>query len=111
MPFGLGFGETILIFFIILIFFGPKRLPEMGASLGKGIRDFKRALNGVTAELESELAHARPVAPAVVYEGAGAEPVGQIAAESPTAPVLSADIAPPVETMTVAPAPAEQANG
>ncbi|MDB4947671.1 MAG: replication protein DnaD [Gemmatimonadetes bacterium] len=52
MPFGLGFGETILILAIVLIFFGPRRMPEMGASLGKGIRDFKRALNGLSAELQ-----------------------------------------------------------
>jgi sec-independent protein translocase protein TatA len=51
MPFGLGFGETILILAIVLIFFGPRRMPEMGAALGKGIRDFKRALNGMSAEL------------------------------------------------------------
>jgi sec-independent protein translocase protein TatA len=51
MPFGLGFGETILILAIVLIFFGPRRMPEMGASLGKGIRDFKRALNGISAEI------------------------------------------------------------
>jgi sec-independent protein translocase protein TatA len=52
MPFGLGFGESILILAIILIFFGPRRMPEMGAALGKGIRDFKRALNGITADLD-----------------------------------------------------------
>jgi sec-independent protein translocase protein TatA len=47
MPFGLGISETILIFAVVMLFFGPKRLPELATGLGKGIRDFKRALNGV----------------------------------------------------------------
>ncbi len=38
---GLGMWELLLIFFIILLFFGAKRLPEIGSSLGKGIREFK----------------------------------------------------------------------
>jgi sec-independent protein translocase protein TatA len=47
MPFGLGFGELLLIFAVMLMLFGAKRLPEVAAGMGKGIRDFKRALNGV----------------------------------------------------------------
>ena len=45
--FGLGPMETILIFFILLLLFGAKRLPELASGMGKGIRDFKRALNGM----------------------------------------------------------------
>lgn len=47
MPLGLGFGEMILIFAVLLLFFGAKRLPEIAGGLGKGIRDFKRSLNGL----------------------------------------------------------------
>ena len=47
MPFGLGFGEMLLIFFVLLLLFGAKRLPELAGGMGKGIRDFKRALNGL----------------------------------------------------------------
>ena len=47
MPFGLGFGELMLIFGVLLMLFGAKRLPEVAAGMGKGIRDFKRALNGL----------------------------------------------------------------
>ena len=47
MPFGLGFGETIIIFAVFLLLFGAKRLPELASGMGKGIRDFKRALNGL----------------------------------------------------------------
>jgi sec-independent protein translocase protein TatA len=39
--------ETLLIFAVLLLFFGAKRLPELAGGLGKGIRDFKRSLNGV----------------------------------------------------------------
>ena len=47
MPFGLGFGELVLIFGVLLLLFGAKRLPELAGGMGKGIRDFKRALNGL----------------------------------------------------------------
>ncbi|CAN5802121.1 hypothetical protein BH23GEM8_BH23GEM8_20410 [soil metagenome] len=48
MPFGgLSIGELILIFAVLLLLFGPKRLPELAAGVGKGIRDFKRSLNGL----------------------------------------------------------------
>jgi sec-independent protein translocase protein TatA len=39
--------ETLLIFAVLLLFFGAKRLPELAGGLGKGIRDFKRSLNGL----------------------------------------------------------------
>jgi sec-independent protein translocase protein TatA len=48
MPFGgLGFGEMVLIFAVLLLLFGAKRLPELASGMGRGIRDFKRALNGM----------------------------------------------------------------
>ena len=47
MPFGLGFGEMVLIFAVMLLLFGAKRLPELAAGMGKGIREFKRSVNGL----------------------------------------------------------------
>ncbi len=48
MGFGnLGFGEMLMILVIILVLFGAKRVPEIGASIGKGIREFKRNINDV----------------------------------------------------------------
>ena len=41
----IGFPELLLIFFLVLLIFGGKRLPEMARGLGAGIRDFKRALH------------------------------------------------------------------
>jgi sec-independent protein translocase protein TatA len=50
MPFGLGLQELVLIFAVVLLFFGGKKLPEVASGMGKGIRDFKRALSGVDEE-------------------------------------------------------------
>jgi sec-independent protein translocase protein TatA len=44
---GLGFGEMIVVFAVLLLLFGAKRLPELASGMGKGIRDFKRAVNGM----------------------------------------------------------------
>jgi sec-independent protein translocase protein TatA len=41
----LGFTEILIIVLVVLLLFGAKRLPEVGASLGKGIREFKRSLS------------------------------------------------------------------
>ena len=55
MPFGrLGFGEIILILLVLLIVFGPRRLPELGSALGKGIREFKRSVTDLKSGLNSE---------------------------------------------------------
>ncbi len=52
MPFGLGVGEMILIFMVVLLLFGAKRLPEIGSSLGKGIREFKSSVREIEGELK-----------------------------------------------------------
>ena len=46
MPFNLGPGELLLILAIALVVLGPKKLPEVGRSLGKGMREFKDSLAG-----------------------------------------------------------------
>lgn len=50
----IGYGELIVILCIILILFGGKKLPEFAKSLGKGIREFKKALNGDHQDEEHE---------------------------------------------------------
>ena len=50
---GFGMWEMILIFTVVLLMFGAKRLPEIGSSLGKGIREFKSSVR----EIETELKH------------------------------------------------------
>jgi sec-independent protein translocase protein TatA len=51
--FGLGPMELILIFLVILLVFGAKRIPEIAHGLGKGITEFKKAARDVTDEFES----------------------------------------------------------
>jgi sec-independent protein translocase protein TatA len=46
MPGFIGFPEILLLGLLALILFGPKRLPEMGRGLGKGMREFKDSLTG-----------------------------------------------------------------
>lgn len=60
MPFGLGFGEMLLIFAVLLMLFGAKRLPEVAAGMGKGIRDFKRSLNGLDEPVTPSVPPAQP---------------------------------------------------
>jgi sec-independent protein translocase protein TatA len=49
---GLGMGEMVVIFMVVLLLFGAKRLPEIGSSLGKGIREFKGSLREIEGELK-----------------------------------------------------------
>ena len=51
----IGLPELIIIFVIALIIFGPRKLPELGRSLGKSIGEFKRASNDLRNTLEEEI--------------------------------------------------------
>ena len=46
MPFNVGPGALVVVLVIALIVLGPKRLPEVGRSIGNGMREFKDSLNG-----------------------------------------------------------------
>jgi sec-independent protein translocase protein TatA len=71
--------EIIIVLIIALIVFGPKRLPELGRSLGKGIREFRGSVSGDSDDDEDE----RPAPPAEIEDGrskaasAPEEPVAQ----------------------------------
>ena len=49
----LGFGEILVILFIVLLLFGAKRLPELARGLGQGMREFKKATSEIQEEFES----------------------------------------------------------
>ena len=51
----IGMQELIIIFVVALIIFGPRRLPDLGKSLGKSIAEFKRASNELRNTLEDEI--------------------------------------------------------
>jgi len=49
---GFGMGEMILLFLVVLLLFGARRLPEIGSALGKGIREFKSSVREIEHELK-----------------------------------------------------------
>ncbi len=53
--FDLGFQELVLIFVVSLLVLGPKKLPEFGRTLGKGMAEFRRAFHGLRAYMDSEI--------------------------------------------------------
>jgi sec-independent protein translocase protein TatA len=60
---GLGMGEIIVIFLVVLLLFGAKRLPEIGSALGKGIREFKSSVREIEGELKAPLDDRKSVRP------------------------------------------------
>ncbi len=51
----LGLWELILILVIVLVLFGPSKLPEIGQSVGKALREFKKATKEIQGDLESSV--------------------------------------------------------
>ena len=63
MP-NLGFTEIAILLLILVLFFGAKRIPEIGASIGKGIKEFKRGLKSDDAVEPPASSDAAPLPPA-----------------------------------------------
>lgn len=55
--FGVGMPELIIILVIMLVIFGPAKLPQLGASLGGAIRGFRKAANGETVVINQNEDH------------------------------------------------------
>ena len=53
MPFGVHPGFLIILLIIVLIIFGPGKLPELGGAIGRGIREFRKASAEMTEEVKS----------------------------------------------------------
>jgi len=64
MPFNLGFGELVIVLVIVLVLFGAKRIPEISASFGKGIREFKKNVNEVERSVTEPAPRSEPRLPA-----------------------------------------------
>jgi sec-independent protein translocase protein TatA len=62
MPGNIGWQGALVIVLVLLLVFGPKRLPEMGRSLGRGMREFKDSITGNDDEPEAEKVELTPPA-------------------------------------------------
>ncbi len=58
--FGLGPWELLLIFLAVLLLFGAKRLPEIAQGMGKGIKEFKKAMKDTSDEIKGSLDDDKP---------------------------------------------------
>jgi TatA/E family protein of Tat protein translocase len=70
--FGIGMTELLVILAIALVVLGPKKLPEMARSLGRGLAEFRRASSEMRREFLDVSEDSRPAAPATPAEGAPA---------------------------------------
>lgn len=73
MPFGIGPLELAIVLVIVLVIFGPKRLPGAGRALGQGMREFKESITGKDKgdeDSDRELPPAAPASPAARTEDA-----------------------------------------
>lgn len=58
-----GFGEIIVILIVALMVFGPRKLPEIARSVGKSVREFRRASSSLRAEIEGGVDDDEPAGP------------------------------------------------
>ena len=80
-----GFPELIVIFVVALLVFGPKRLPELGRSLGRGLSEFRRASSELKTSIEREM-NAAEVEQAVAEKPVTIKPVTETtSADQPSA--------------------------
>ena len=70
----IGGPELIVIFIVALLIFGPRKLPELGRALGRGMAEFRRAANDLRETLDSEIAKAESPARRDAGSAAGASP-------------------------------------
>jgi TatA/E family protein of Tat protein translocase len=106
-------GHVIIALVVLLLFFGPSRLPELSRALGRSIKDFKKGMNDIKDELENadqpkqppqvSVPPVAPVAPPVAPYVAVAPP-----AAPPVAPAAAAPAAPPVAPPAERPAGQQQ---
>jgi sec-independent protein translocase protein TatA len=77
----IGVPELIIIFVVALIVFGPRKLPELGKSLGKGLAEFRKASNELKATLEEEVRAIESEPPSAFHQEAESKSSSKSAAE------------------------------
>lgn len=96
----IGMPELILIFVVALLVFGPKKLPELGKSLGRGLAEFKKASEDLKKTIEDEIEQGKQEAASVQKQVAevarSIEPVALPPAATPEAAVPRSDPAAPI---------------
>jgi sec-independent protein translocase protein TatA len=90
----IGMPELIIIFVIILLLFGGRKLPEVGQNLGKAIKSFKDGISGSVADLDKKedpaTAEASSSAQTLADRSAGRSPVKELPREADAAPSVPA---------------------
>ncbi len=118
----MSFSETIFLFFLALVIFGPKKLPEIARQVGKALNEFRRASNEFKAQIEQEISNLEVenrqtiLPPSPTPEGVAsrtlnaapgqtspAEPPATLAASTDEPATAAAVGPPPVATEAVAP--------
>jgi Tat protein translocase TatB subunit len=89
--FGIGFQEMLLIMVVVLIFFGPKRLPDLAKSLGKGLAEFKKASEEVKKSIDDVMKEETAKTEGAKEEPAKEEPSVAEASPPPMPPGLPID--------------------
>jgi len=70
---GIGMQEMLLIFLVILLLFGSKRIPDIANSLGRGVREFKKAMQDTQDEITREIS--RPIPPDAPQKSEPTDPI------------------------------------
>lgn len=107
----IGGPELLLIFVVALLIFGPRKLPELGKTLGRGLAEFRRAANDLRDSLETEVARdSGPKAVAGRSLPAGGAPPGTLEAGPAGTPEAGAAGTPGPDAALIATPPTDDAG-